>query len=206
MINLKHTAQGNVLLALAVTSGNTAGNVVPLGSYGLRGILHTARATTATIAAGTAAQGLADGEASVELIGINTVLDLALAGAISQYAPVYATYAAGVATYDTSGTHFIGWALEALSGAGTAKVAVSPSGGAFYAEGGIVVSDEITGNGSAQNFAHGLGVTPSKVFVVFTDLTPSTAGSVAATEGTHTSTNAIVTVTNGKKYRVVVIR
>jgi hypothetical protein len=206
VINLKHTKNGNVLLALAVTAGNAAGNVVPLGSSGLRGILHTSRATTATIAAGTAGQGLADGEATVELIGINTVIDLAIAGAITQYAPVFATYAAGVATYDATGTHFVGWVLETLSGAGTAEVAIAASGGAFYAMGGIAVSDEVTGNGSAQNFAHGLGVTPSKVFVVFTDLTPATAGSAVVTEGTHTSTNAVVTVTSNKKYRVIAIR
>lgn len=65
------------------------------------------------------------------------------------------------------------------------------------------VSSEQTGTGSSQNVAHGLGFTPSRVFVTYTDLTPATAGSVNVTYGTHTSTNVVVTVTSGKKFLVV---
>lgn len=67
----------------------------------------------------------------------------------------------------------------------------------------ISISSEITANGSAQNFAHGLGVVPSKVVVVPTDTSPATAGVFTVTEGTHTATNAVVTVTSGKKYKVM---
>lgn len=65
------------------------------------------------------------------------------------------------------------------------------------------VSAEQTGTGSSQNVAHGLGFTPARVFVTYTDLTPATAGSVNVTYGTHTSTNVVVTVTSGKKFLVV---
>jgi hypothetical protein len=44
------------------------------------------------------------------------------------------------------------------------------------------------------------------VFAIVDDLTPATTGSVAIVYGTHTSTNAIVTVTTGKLYRVVALR
>jgi hypothetical protein len=65
------------------------------------------------------------------------------------------------------------------------------------------VSTEQTGTGSAQNIAHGLGATPSKVVVSPTDTNPATTGAYTATEGAHTSTNVIVTVTTGKKYKVM---
>lgn len=64
-------------------------------------------------------------------------------------------------------------------------------------------STEQTGNGSAQNIAHGLGVTPSLAFVLFTDTAPATAGVATMTEGTHDATNVVVTMTTGKKYKVV---
>jgi hypothetical protein len=57
-----------------------------------------------------------------------------------------------------------------------------------------------TGTGSAQNVAHGLGVVPSLVMIIGYDLT---GGAYVVTEGTHTSTNVVVTVTNGEKYVVI---
>jgi predicted RecA/RadA family phage recombinase len=64
------------------------------------------------------------------------------------------------------------------------------------------VSSEQTGTGSAQNVAHGMGVTPTRVIITYTDLTPATVGSVNVTYGSHTSTNVVVTVTSGKKFIV----
>jgi len=69
----------------------------------------------------------------------------------------------------------------------------------------LFISAEQTGTGSSQNVAHGLGVTPWKVFVAPTDLTPATVGSYAITEGAHDSTNVVVTVTSGKKFKVMAI-
>lgn len=66
-------------------------------------------------------------------------------------------------------------------------------------------SVEIIGNGSAQSTAHGLGITPSLVIVYPTDTAPATAGAYTMTEGSHTSTNCVVTVTNGKKYRILAL-
>jgi hypothetical protein len=64
-------------------------------------------------------------------------------------------------------------------------------------------STEQTGTGSSQNIAHGLGVTPGLVIVEVTDTSPSTAGVYTMTEGTHDATNVVVTVTSGKKFKVI---
>lgn len=64
-------------------------------------------------------------------------------------------------------------------------------------------SSETTGTGSAQNIAHGLAQTPSLVIIYPSDTSPSTAGVFTLTEGTHTSTNVVVTVTSGKKFFAV---
>ena len=67
----------------------------------------------------------------------------------------------------------------------------------------VFKSSEQTGTGGAQDIAHGLAVTPGLVMVFPTDLTPGTDGDYAMTEGSHGSTNVVVTVTSGKKYMVV---
>jgi hypothetical protein len=65
----------------------------------------------------------------------------------------------------------------------------------------LFISGVLTGTGSAQNVAHGLGVVPTNVFVTFT----GTTASQAVTEGTHTSTNVVVTVTTGATFKVLAI-
>lgn len=67
------------------------------------------------------------------------------------------------------------------------------------------VSSEQTGTGGAQSIAHGLGVVPSVVMIFPTDLSPATVGQYVVTEGAHTNANVVVTVTTGKKYKVVAI-
>src|ERR1044072_1514276 len=66
----------------------------------------------------------------------------------------------------------------------------------------VFFSTEQTGTGAAQNVAHGLGVIPAGVLIVPTDLTPATVGSYSVVEGTHTTTNVVVTVTLSKKFKV----
>lgn len=70
----------------------------------------------------------------------------------------------------------------------------------------MFVSAETTGTGSAQNVAHGLGVTPSVVMVSVTEHpgTPDT-GAFDVAEGTHTSTNVVLTVTTNVKFKVLAI-
>jgi hypothetical protein len=66
----------------------------------------------------------------------------------------------------------------------------------------VFVSTEQTGTGSAQNVAHGLAAVPAGVLIVPTDTAPATVGVYTAVEGTHTTTNVVVTVTSGKKFKV----
>jgi hypothetical protein len=63
-------------------------------------------------------------------------------------------------------------------------------------------SAEQTGTGLAQSIAHGLGRAPSFVLVVPTNLAAVTVGEYVATEGAHTATDVVVTVTSGKKYLI----
>jgi len=65
------------------------------------------------------------------------------------------------------------------------------------------ISAEQTGTGGVQSIAHGLGVVPARVLVSPSDTSPATVGLFTATEGTHDATNVIVTVTSGKKYKVL---
>jgi hypothetical protein len=82
----------------------------------------------------------------------------------------------------------------------TAKIA---SGAVTVAKMGVFKSSEQTGTGSEQSISHGLGVTPGLVIVYPTDTSVATAGVYVVAEGTHTTSVVKVTVTTGKKYRVV---
>lgn len=62
------------------------------------------------------------------------------------------------------------------------------------------VSTLQTANGSAQSLAHGLGYLPTRVLVSIQD---NNSTNFVITEGTHTTTNVVVTVTSGAKYKVM---
>lgn len=104
---------------------------------------------------------------------------------------------------------FFGYALEAVSSGATATIMVripgmgGDGGGGYYGE-GVFISDEQTGDGSSQTIAHGLGSAPVHVLVVPTEVASNV--SYDAAEGTHTSTNVVVTVTNGAKYKVMAFK
>ncbi len=94
------------------------------------------------------------------------------------------------------------WRTEVEPDSGGTTPVTGPLGAANLA---LFVSTEQTGTGAAQNIAHGLGVVPSKVFVAPTDTSPVTVGAYTVTEGAHTSTNVVVTVTSGKKFKVLAL-
>lgn len=84
---------------------------------------------------------------------------------------------------------------------GAASVALTIAADAVTAaKAHVFLSTEQTGNGSAQNVAHGLGVTPTVVLVIPSDM-PDSAWSLV--QGTHTDTNVVVTATSGGKYYVL---
>lgn len=65
----------------------------------------------------------------------------------------------------------------------------------------LFVSTEQTGTGSEQTIAHGLGRTPTSVFVSITD--DNSGAGFTITEGSHDGTNVAVTVTDSAKYKVL---
>lgn len=76
------------------------------------------------------------------------------------------------------------------------------TGSVTFAKALAYVSAERTATGSAETVAHGLAAVPAAVLIVPTDTSPATAGVFTVTEGTHTTTNVVVTVTSGKKYKI----
>lgn len=98
-----------------------------------------------------------------------------------------------------------GAVTAAKLGAGAVETAKIAASAVTKAKIPIFISTEQTGTGSAQNIAHGLGVAPTNVVVIPTDTAPATAGEYTVTQGTHTTTNAVVTVTTGKKFVVIAL-
>lgn len=90
--------------------------------------------------------------------------------------------------------------VTALSGGRAANLATAAT----------AKSTVLTGTGSPQNFAHGLGSTPTRVVVtVYSGHNGSgAAGTQVPTiaEGTHDATNCVVTCTAGATYVVLALR
>lgn len=119
--NLALTREAQTTVALPVAAGTKSGDIVLIGTNGLTGWALTDRATAATINSpvyGQAPQGLQDGEASVELIGIHTAVYLTVATAVNPGDKVYRVTADGTYSGTATGGVFIGYALT-VSAAGT---------------------------------------------------------------------------------------
>lgn len=88
----------------------------------------------------------------------------------------------------------------AAGAVGTSELAAA---GVTFAKAKVFISTEVTATGAAQNVAHGLAVTPAGVLVVPTEHpgVPDT-GAFDIAEGTHTSTNVVVTITADVKFKV----
>ena len=83
-----------------------------------------------------------------------------------------------------------------VNGAASAGV-ITPSGNSY-------ISPEQVSTGAQKTLSHGLGVTPSRVSVVPSDKKSYTSGGrFAVTEGAHDGTNLLVTVSAGRRFRVV---
>lgn len=186
------------LLSVAVASTVESGDIVAVG--GMVGVAQTdydSNTGKATLDFG--------GVYDLSVKGVNGAGNVAVALGDAIYlvsgdTPVLSKKASGV---------FVGYALEAVDSGATATIQVrlagGASGGGIGSSGQMVsISAEITANGSAQNYAHGLGTVPSHVVVVPTEFASNSAFDVA--EGSHTTTNAIVTVTSGVKYKVMAFK
>lgn len=108
-------------------------------------------------------------------------------------------FACGDGTFNVSDTG----AVTAASVAATTFTGALTGAATSLAAAGRFVSAETTGTGSAQNVAHGLGVVPSVVLVAPTEYSGTGAFDIA--EGTHTTTNVVLTVTSGLKFKVLAL-
>lgn len=126
--NVVHRGDPLVALPLAVPASTPAGAIVPIGDEGLMGLTLTTRATTALIAEGKAAPGLADGQASVLLLGVNIVANLEVESttSVTLGQAVYVD-SAGVITDDPTDGPFVGWALATILDEATGPVALATS-------------------------------------------------------------------------------
>jgi hypothetical protein len=87
---------------------------------------------------------------------------------------------------------------------GSAAAATLAAQATKLAAGGSFRSTEQTGTGSAQNIAHGLGTVPAAVIHGLSEFAADEAVDVAY--GTHTTTNVVMTVTNGVKFYVLALK
>lgn len=187
----------NSPLRLAVASTVTSGDPCLVGA-GMAGVALTDYDS-------------ADGKAIVAFEGVFDVpvhgVDIAGNVAVAVGDPLYYLASDGFVSKKTSGT-FIGYALEVVNSAATTTINVRLSGSngtlGGYSITGMFVSTEQTANGSSQTVAHGFGVIPSQVMVILTEFASNL--SVDVTEGTHTTTNVVVTITSGVKYKVFALR
>lgn len=115
MKNLNRTRNAQIILALAVAAGTKSGDVVLIGTDGLKGLAHTDRVTPEMLAPGslvTPPAGLAAGEASVELIGVHVSVNLPVAVGGDAGDKIYKINDGTYSTADSGDDTFIGYALK----------------------------------------------------------------------------------------------
>lgn len=177
------------------------------------GKVYMSNATSANEAAGfdgMTVKAYASGDTGVTLFGIGTKMRYATGltpGAILYIGATAGRLDTAATTGDAVGiARVISATLiritRDVSGAAVSGAALS-AGSVPISKLSVFKSTEQTGTGSSQNVAHGLGATPGLVIVYPTDTAPSTTGAYTMAEGSHDATNVVVTVTSGKKFKVV---
>jgi hypothetical protein len=126
---MKNLVNGDVTkavnLPMTVPSGAVSGSVQIIGE-GLKVLTTTDRATTATIAAGTSAPGLADGQASCVLLDVDYVVNLAIAGGTAAVGEkIYRVTADGTYSSVATSAVFIGYNLDIVAAAAVSRVALT---------------------------------------------------------------------------------
>lgn len=197
------TERFDMIAAVALTPGQ----VVYRDSNGKAALADANAGGGAEMAAGIALNACGAGGA-VSVLKSGHIAGFTVSG-LAYGARVYLSDTAGALADASSTTNLIPvGSVVSLSDADLTKVLYvdfSPPwvGAGFVGQSKVFVSTEQTGTGASQNIAHGLGAVPRMIIVTPTDLTPATVGSYSVVEGAHTSTNVVVTVTSGKKFKVL---
>lgn len=128
MKNLNRTRNAQIILAMLVAAGTKSGDVVLIGSDGLRGLAHTDRVTAEALAPGsiiTPPPGLAAGEASVELIGVHVSVNLPVAVGGNAGDALYKINDGTYSPVDSGDDTFIGYALKNFAAGETVPVGLT---------------------------------------------------------------------------------
>ncbi len=129
MLNLKRTKNAQIQRALPVPPGRVAGQVINLGGSGLRALMLTAVTVADTLIGGVTliqggAVGVPVGQATVELIGVHTIIKVPFAAPQPRFTKIYID-ANDVTTTTATGNTQIGVLLDDLSGGpGVGEVAL----------------------------------------------------------------------------------
>lgn len=125
--NTNRTRDSHVIIPVTVAEGTESGDVIAIGAAGLTGYAVTDRYVEADYDENSITappQGLADGEASVEIVGVSRVVTLTVAGGVALGAKIYAT-SAGVYNATATANTLIGFALEAITDGETGLVGLA---------------------------------------------------------------------------------
>jgi len=175
---LTHVSEGKILSLTSPTGGVTKDVGVVVGGRFV--------VPLDTVAATLTFQGLASGV-------VSQPRETGGGSAWSEGDTVYWDEGNDRATLTAQSNKRIGVAAAAAAdGDANGTIRLEDGGNKYFA------SAETAGTGSSQNVAHGLGVVPDVVIVELTEFADTLAVDVA--KGTHTSTNAVVTVTSGAKF------
>lgn len=126
--NMDMTRNGNIVVPLTVPAGTVAGEVVFIGTDGLMGYALTAiQPAPDVLSEESYVHGLEEDQASVELVGVNLVVRVAVVEAVAEGEGIYLSAQNTYTT--TAGTDpLIGWAIADTTSAGdVARVALRAS-------------------------------------------------------------------------------
>ena len=144
------------------------------------------------------------------VIGVGLIVKPA-AGTALDASPSISAGTGAASTSEPNGSVYLrtnGDLAQRISGAWV--TALSGGRASNLATAATAKSTVLTGTGSPQNFAHGLGSTPTRVTVtVYSGHNGSGAAGTQVptiTEGTHDATNCVVTCTAGATYVVHALR
>jgi hypothetical protein len=164
--------------------------------------------TIATLARGEAAWLMVDTDGTDAWVAVDqhgTTGDAGLVGdTVSELTAAAGVTVDGVLLKDSTVTTDTIYEKTPASGVTVDGCLINDGRAGGLATGQMFGSSEQTGTGASQTVAHGLGSTPTLIWITVTEDPAGTGFDVA--EGAHDVTNIVVTVTTGVKFRAYAIK